>query len=131
MFETGRLRWRVLPDLGRLPGFEGRFVEDIVWVVGLLRKDTSASRVFEDLVSRYGVHPFLVMRGDRAPHRLLLEFYAIGGNQGPTRIEPGRRSAQAHLESLLSQLTITRERIEGRTVVVNHRYHSLLARGGT
>ena len=129
LVEKGLLRWRVFPRLDRIPPFQGRGAQDIVFVHGTMTDGCDGREFLRALAGECGVLPFLLMVGGSAPAKALVGFLALGGRgAGPGRLAQ-RSSVQAFLQARLKRMTIVREPLGAMANLVNHRYHDLLSGG--
>ncbi len=122
MLSRGWVTHRTLLDPSRLPPFQGKSADQVVFVTGLPRAGARPDILFGTLTRESQVYPFFFAVG---VERWLLG--ALGGSN-PSGPEPrvARRPVLPTLREFLEGIEIVQEAATGFTAAVDHRYDRLL-----
>ncbi len=126
LLEDGWVYRKVFPDFARLPAYQNRAADQIVFVRGQLRPGGEPKALLQALTERCRVFPFL-MAHDRAT--VLLG--TVGQTNPPppppgsNGRSPGRPSVLGTLEESLHQIEVDSEWVRNLAPVVDHRYDRL------
>jgi hypothetical protein len=122
MLARGWVTHRTILDPARVPPYQGRTAEQVVFVTGTPRAGARPEVLFDLLTRESRVFPFLFAV---APDRWLLG--ALGGPAGSAPPEsPPRRPVLPTLREALEGIEILQEPASGFTAPVDHRYDRLL-----
>ncbi|MDE1821704.1 MAG: hypothetical protein KGJ23_14580 [Euryarchaeota archaeon] len=122
----GLVSARSLPNLARLPPWEGRRLGEVLLVVGRARDRSAPSRLLNALTKDRGVFPFLFAEGHGS---VLLAGIGQTSARDPGRVpvRSARGSVLSTINAHLDQVEVLIEPVEGLRAVVDHRYASLFA----
>lgn len=120
---------RVFLDPSRVPPYQGRSADVVVFVVGNLRSHARPESLFATLTRECRVYPFLYASHEG---RLLLGALGRGGGGAiggaPTTVEPARRPVLPTLQQHLEGIEVTQEPAAQFRTLVDHRYDRILPR---
>lgn len=122
VLQRGWVRRRILLDILRVPGFEGRTIERVVFIGGSLMPGREPAEMFQQLVSRCQVSPFLFVTDHQ---RVLMAALSPGPKGGPATDGRGRVAVMALLQQYLHSIEVIREPLSTLRSVVSHRYDRL------
>ena len=128
MLNAGWVRHRVLLDPARLPPFQGRTADQVVFLVGRFRPEARPEELFQALTRNCRVFPFLFVATEG---RLLMGALGQGAGTsegGPN--EPDRPSILRTVQQRVEGIEIFSEPAPGFRVDTNHRYDRLFVRKG-
>jgi hypothetical protein len=123
LFRDTWVRLRVFPNLQRIPAYEGRHLDRVLFVTGALRGPATAASLSEGLMRDGAVAPFLFAHDRR---RVLIGLIA----ERPARPLEGALPAFRLLKEALDGIEVEREPVETLRVLVDHRYRLLAAPNG-
>jgi hypothetical protein len=122
MLAKGWVTHRTILDPARLPPYQGRSVEQVVFVTGTPRSGARPEVLFDLLTRESRVFPFLFVV---TPERWLIG--ALGGAAGSVPQESGpRRPVLPTLREFLEGIEILQEASSSFSAPVDHRYDRLL-----
>lgn len=121
LLARGYADWRVLPDLTKIPPFPKVEVTRLAFVQGELKPGSSVFNLFQDLVEKARVYPFLLaVEGTRV-------LVGAAGIREPTPAEHRTRGVLETLESHLGEIKIDTCELSGLRVRLDHRYERLFS----
>jgi hypothetical protein len=120
LLERGWVVHRTFLDPGRIPAYQGRAADRVVFITGTPRGGAQPAELFATLGRECRVFPFLYAV---APDRWLIG--ALGGATPPAG-EPPRRPVLATLREHLEGIEIAQESAGELTSRIDHRYDRLL-----
>lgn len=113
---------RIFLDILRLPPFEGRAIERVVFVGGELLPGKTPEALFRQLVGGCRVSPFIFVT-DHA--RILFAALSPGPRAGGAASQPRPLSVMKTLQDNLQSIEVIREPLRTLRNVVDHRYDRL------
>jgi len=113
--QLGRAQRRVFPDLSRIPSLEGRRIEQVIFVTGLLREAKPPRELLEVLLRDAEVAPFLVAFD---PVRWMMALLSPRPPNVPKHGVPVTRA----LSEYLRDIDIERASLSALRPVLDHRY---------
>ncbi len=126
LLEDGWVYRRVIPDFARLPSYQSRAADQVVFVRGQLRPGAEPGTLFQALTERCQVFPFLLAH-DRATVLLGTVGQTTPSPRSPRSNgkSPGRASVLGTLEDSLHQIEVDSEWVRNLAPIVDHRYDRL------
>jgi len=126
LLQRGWVVHRTILDPGRLPPYQGRAADQVVFLTGVPKAGAQPNVLFSTLTRESRVYPFLFAVGR---DRWLLG--ALGGSTPRPSGPPGaRRAVLPTLREYLEGIEIIQEPASGFVSVVDHRYDRLLPTPG-
>jgi hypothetical protein len=117
---SGHLRYRVFPNLVRLPPYQEHALTRLALIHGRLLPDQRPEELFRALVSDAGVAPFLFVTDGRS---------VLLGALSSEVVVVERRPVLETLRRFLGDIEVTREELRTLSVPVAHRYGRLFENG--
>lgn len=121
LLAKGWITHRTLLEPARLPPYQGRAADQVVFISGTPKKGARPEQLFALLTQECRVFPFLFVVG---PDRWLLG--ALGGAGPVVAPDPGRRPVLPSLRDALEGIEILQELASGFSSPVDHRYERLV-----
>jgi hypothetical protein len=127
MLRDGWVTHRVFLYPSRLPPYQGRSAEQVVFVAGKLRKGARPEELFATLTRECRVFPFLyVVHEGRVLVGALGRTPGMGSGAAADRSEPPRRAVLPTLQGFLEAIDVTQELATQLRTVVDMRFDRLL-----
>jgi hypothetical protein len=122
LLQKGWVVHRTILDPGRLPAYQGRAADQVVFLTGVPKAGAQPSVLFSTLTRESRVYPFLFAVG-----QIRWVLGALGGSTPrSTETDGGRRAVLPTLREYLEGIEIVQEPAAGFASVVDHRYDRLL-----
>jgi hypothetical protein len=127
LLRQGWITHRVFIDPSRVPPYQGRSADQVVFVSGALRKGQSPEALFMQLTRECRVFPFLyATNGGRMLVAALGRSGSGSGNGEGPAASVARRPVMPTLSEAMEGIDVVREPANQLRTVVDHRYDRLL-----